>query len=194
MKKKFSDITILIDIDDTIIDLLPAWCEWLNRKHGTNVLYENITEWDMKKFFPMLSKEQIYEPICNDDFWSTIKAKPDASEYIKKLIDKGFNIYLCTSTDYRNVKVKYEKVIKKYFPYILWNQIIVAYKKQMIKADFLIDDGVHNLENGEYVKILMSAPHNQNYDTEKNRMIRADNWKAIYNIIYNYEIVYGLTE
>ena len=142
----------------------------------------------------MLSKEQIYEPICNDDFWSTIKAKPDASEYIKKLIDKGFNIYLCTSTDYRNVKVKYEKVIKKYFPYILWNQIIVAYKKQMIKADFLIDDGVHNLENGEYVKILMSAPHNQNYDTEKNRMIRADNWKAIYNTIYNYEIVYGLTE
>lgn len=26
MKKTFSDITILIDIDDTIEDLLAAWC------------------------------------------------------------------------------------------------------------------------------------------------------------------------
>lgn len=26
MKKAFSDITILIDIDDTIEDLLAAWC------------------------------------------------------------------------------------------------------------------------------------------------------------------------
>lgn len=53
----------------------------------------------------------------------------------------------------------------------------------MIKADYLIDDGVHNLENGNFIKILMSAPHNRTYDAESNGMIRVNNWKEIYEII-----------
>lgn len=36
MKKTFSDITILIDIDDTLTELLPAWCKWLNNLSGSS--------------------------------------------------------------------------------------------------------------------------------------------------------------
>ena len=50
----------------------------------------------------------------------------------------------------------------------------------MIKADFLIDDSIHNLENGDYNKLLMSMPHNLNYDAKENGMIRVNNWNEIY--------------
>ena len=47
----------------------------------------------------------------------------------------------------------------------------------------LIDDGIHNLEGGEYIKILMTAPHNRSYDAEGNGMIRVNSWKEIEKVI-----------
>jgi 5'(3')-deoxyribonucleotidase len=61
--------------------------------------------------------------------------------------------------------------------------VIVTSKKQMIRGDVLIDDGVHNLEGGDYVKILMTAPHNRGSDAEKNGMIRVHNWRQVEEVI-----------
>ena len=176
--------TILIDIDDTIENLCETWVDWLNKQYGTSVEYNKITKWDMSKFFPNLTKEQVYEPLYNPKLWDYVRPKQGAVKYVKKLIDEGYNVYLCTTTDYRNVRPKFESVIQKYFPYINWNQVIITSHKQMINADFLVDDGVHNLENGNYIKILVSAPHNANYDAESNDIYRANNWEEIYNLIH----------
>lgn len=186
MKRAFSDITILIDIDDTIIDLLRAWCNWLNFFHNLNVIADDITDWNIVKFFPTLTAEEVFSPLHNESFWKTVKPKDNASKYVKKLIDDGFNIYLCTSTDYRNIYPKFEFIVKKYFPFIPWKQVIVINRKQMVKADFLIDDGIHNHRGGDYIKILMSAPHNRNYEEEKDDMIRVEDWSSVYDIIINY--------
>lgn len=48
---------LLIDADDTIEDLLSAWLKSLNDKYGTNVCNDEITDWDVSKFFPTLTKE-----------------------------------------------------------------------------------------------------------------------------------------
>ncbi len=68
MKRDFSDITILIDIDDTLIELLPAWCKWLNNLYSLNVKPGEVTDWNIAKFFPTLTKEQIFEPLHTDHF------------------------------------------------------------------------------------------------------------------------------
>lgn len=183
MKRTFSDITILIDIDDTMTDLVAAWCEWLNGLYNLNVNPEEITEWKITKFYPTLTEEQVFEPLHIDRFWETVKPKDESVKYVKQLIDDGFNVYLCTSTDYRNIKPKYENVIMKYFPFISWKQVIVTSRKQMIESDFLIDDGVHNHEGGGYINILVSAPHNREYDAEANGMIRSENWEFTYNTV-----------
>lgn len=191
-KNSYSDITILVDMDDTIVDLLGAWCYWLNQKYGTHVSVDEVTDWDISKFFPTLTKAEVFEPLHNENFWYYVEPKSKAVEYVKKFIDDGFNVYLCTSTDYRNVKPKYERVILNYFPYIHWQKVIVAYDKAMIKADFLIDDGVHNLENGKYIKVLMTAPHNRKYDAEGNGMIRVSDMEDAYNKIH--EIADGMVK
>lgn len=185
MKKSFKDITVLIDIDDVMNDLLPAWCEYLNRHNDLNVKPDDITDWDITKFFPTLKPEKIFRPLSSEYFWSTVKPKDGAVEHVKKLLDDGFNVYLCTTTSYINIAPKFEHVIKRYFPYIPWKKVVVTSNKQMIKADFLVDDGIHNLEGGNYTKILVSMPHNKSYDAEANGMIRCDNWKSIYDTVVN---------
>ena len=59
----------------------------------------------------------------------------------------------------------------------------MAQDKGMVKGDILVDDGVHNLEAFSGRKVLMTAPHNQQYDATGNGMIRADNWHEVYKEI-----------
>ena len=182
--KPARDTIILVDMDDTIEDLLPTWLEYLNHLYGLNVSAKDIDDWDMKLYFPTLTKEQIYEPLNRKDFWSKVEPKQDAIHYMKKLYNEGYRIYVCTASDYRTIQDKYEFIIQRYFPFITWDKMIITYNKQMIKADYLIDDGIHNLENGDFTKILFTAPHNKNYDAVKNGMYRVSNWAEIYNIIH----------
>ena len=174
---------VLIDVDDTIEDLLPAWCSVLNETHGRDVHPRQITEWDIGKFFPGLTKAQLYAPFSGREIWERIKPKNKAVKYVRQLMNDGYDVYLCTTTDYRNIRDKYDLVIRRYFPFISWSHVIVTSKKQLINADFLIDDGVHNLEGGNYTKILMTAPHNKKYDAETNGMYRVGNWKEAYKLI-----------
>lgn len=174
---------ILVDIDDTIENLCEAWCRWLSYLYDLDVDYTDVTDWNMELFFPTLTNEQIFAPLYNEKFWNTVEPKEDAIEYLKKLYEEGYDIYLCTSTDYKIIQMKYEIIIQKYFPFIKWNNVIIAHNKQMIRADFLIDDGVHNLIGGRYKKILYSAPHNENFKTFGTGIKRVNNWEEVYHEI-----------
>ena len=179
-------ITILIDLDDTMTHLSRSWCKWLNDKYGTSVSNQDIQDWNMAKYFPELEPSQVFEPLHEDLFWKNIEPIDGAIEYIEKLIDEGFNVYICTASVFDTIKSKFECVISKYFPFISWDQVIVTSNKQLVNGDILIDDGVHNLEGGTYKKILMSAPHNESYDAESNGMTRVKTWEEAYYVIHKH--------
>lgn len=178
-------LTILIDMDDTMVDLMSVWTERLNKQYGLSIKCSDICVWDLMQIFTSLTKEQIYAPLHDENLWDELKPIADSAKYIKKLIDDGHEVYVVTSAHYKTFKPKVEKVILKYFPFISWRNVIVTNKKQIIKGDILIDDAVHNLTGGEYRKFLVNAPHNQSFDAEKNDMIRVSSWKEIYELIVN---------
>ena len=175
--------TILIDLDDVLTWFVPAWLKWLNEKYGCNVKYEEVVDWDFRYLYPNLTSHQLHEPLGLPEFWKSVEVREDAKFYVKQLYDMGFNIYVCTATYYKDIAIKYETIIKKHFPYIDWNHVIVAKNKQMIKADYLIDDHVPNLIDGEYQKILLVVPRNDNFDPAETGIIKCGNWSDIYDTI-----------
>ena len=184
MPKDYSRITLLVDMDDTIENLLPAWAEWLNNKHGTSVKADDITDWDVQKFFPSLTKDEVYAPLYEDEFWKTVHPKEDAVIHLARLKELGFKLYICTNSNYQTIRCKLEYIIDRYFPFISWWNVITISDKQLLNADILVDDGVHNLIGGSYEKILMTASHNIAYNAEANGMTRVNNWdEAFVSII-----------
>lgn len=177
-------LRILVDMDDTIEHLLDAWIRCLNERHGTIVKYADITEWDICNAFPTLTKEQVYTPLVEDEFWNTVEPMRDAADVLKWAIDNGHEIFIVTATAYETVKSKMENVLFRHFPFISWENVIIAQKKQMIRGDVLIDDAPHNLEGGDYIKILMTAGHNQQYNAGQNGMYRVNTWQAVKLCIY----------
>lgn len=179
-------LTILVDMDDTIEHLLQAWVDYLNEHHETTTTVEDVHEWDLSSSFPTLTREQIYAPLLDDALWERVQPMQYAADVLKQLKEDGHNIFIVTSTAYQTVKAKIEKVLFRYFPFIKWNDVIIAHNKQMIKGDILIDDAPHNLEGGDYMKILMTASHNKSYDAKANGMHRVNDWMEIYELVDHY--------
>jgi len=176
-------MTILVDMDDTIEQLLKALVNRANERFHRSVSVEDVTDWSIVCAFPGIEKKQILDFMREPDFWKDVEPVPGAAEALKHFMDEGHQVYIVTATESEHVNEKMKGVLYKYFPFISWDHVIVTSRKQMIRGDILIDDGIHNLEGGEYRKILFTAPYNRNYDAETNGMIRVHNWNEIVEII-----------
>ena len=174
---------ILIDMDDVMDCLTEHWCDYLNEKYGTNTDRESIEEWDMCASFKELTREQVQEPLLEADFWAGVKPKPGAIDTIKDFIEKGHEVFVVTNSYYKALHEKMENVLFKYFPFIDWDHVIITKYKNLIRGDVMIDDGIHNLMDGAYIKILFDAPWNRNVEAAMLGMYRVADWETIKEII-----------
>ncbi len=173
-------------MDDTIEYLLKAWVEGVNAAYGYTAAYDDVTDWDVSKAFPGLTREQVYAIPMRHGFWKTVEPIPGAAEALRRLMEAGHEVLIVTATPFASVPEKIDGYLFQHFPFLTWDQVIITGRKQRIRGDVLIDDGVHNLEGGDYLKILMTAPHNVSYDAQANGMIRVHTWKEIEDIITHY--------
>lgn len=172
---------MLVDMDDVLEDLTTAWTSAIHERYGYYKASEDITEWDMWKFYPDLEPNYLYDILEDPDFWATIKPFSDAIEYIPKL-QKYFDVYVLTAGNYKSISSKIINIIFKYFPTIDNDHVIVCHNKQLVKGDIIIDDGIHNLvgHSAKY-KILFDTPHNRVPINDD--IIRLFNWKDIYDYL-----------
>lgn len=152
--------TILVDMDETLENLGVVWVDELNRRHGISVRYDDITEWDMTKFFPSLSRNEVFAPLHDENVWKRVEPLPGAQEAVKTMKEDGHDVVVVTASHPDTVKWKYDW-LDRYFPSIKYRDIVFASRKQLVKGDFLIDDAPHNLFGGQYTPIMFSAPHNR---------------------------------
>lgn len=176
-------MTVLLDMDDVIENLVTGWVDYLNEKYGTSTVPEDVTDWDISKAFPSLTHDQVYSAELDGALWDKVKPMPGADEAMRRLLADGHEIYIVSATYYQTLKEKMEKVLFSFFPYISWNHVIITSNKHMIKGDVLVDDGPHNLTGGDYRKILFHANHNKSFDEKSIGAVRVYNWDEAYEEI-----------
>lgn len=175
-------LTILVDVDNVLEDLDTAWVNAVNAKYGTKVQPNKIVDWDIQRFFPTLSRTQVFSPLHTKELWESLLPLNGSQEYLKRLIDDRHKIVIVTSAHPDTISYKY-KFLSRHFPFLSFKDVIIASQKQLVLGDVLIDDAPHNLEGGSYKGILMNAYHNASYDAEANGFVRAKDWDAVYQII-----------
>lgn len=184
LSKKY---TVLVDMDDVMIDTLYAWVDALNFQYGTSVDPSDIVDWDMAPFFKELSANQVYSPLYDPAFWATVKPKQGAQEYVSRLIDDGYKVVVVTATDPAMAGYKFCSAIYPYFKEITSKDIVIAYDKSIVNGDAIVDDCFRNLVSfgSGCKKIMFDAPHNKKHDETMFGMYRAHNWQEVYNYIIN---------
>lgn len=152
-------VTLLIDQDDVLAEYMAAVIATYNERYHTNIKEEECISWDLYTVFGQEIDTVMHEP----ELFRNLKPVSHALEVFERLYYSGlFEMYIVTAADPRTVEAKYEW-IEKYLPYFPKNHIIVCSSKFMIKGDYLLDDGMHNIE--DFAKaggkvVVFNRPHN----------------------------------
>ena len=148
-------MVILVDMDDVLEQLVEAIVKYNNTHYGTDVRAYDVVEWNLAKAFPTLTREMVYSPEYDEDFWATVEPMPGAEKVLRRLLDEGHEVYVVTASIYETLRQKMDDLLFRWFPFLDWEHVIVTSNKHMINGDVLIDDGPHNLAGGSYRKLFL---------------------------------------
>lgn len=183
-----------IDIDNVISnfndELLKEFLEHDKELRNTGII--NANAYYIKRGMFDWSQEEI------DDFYyknieriaKNLKVINKAPEYIKKLKEKGYEIYIISGRDngeYSNPHKMTRDWLKKYnidYDKLILTNAYNPFEKAKAclenKVDIMIDDSISvctEIANNGITAILMDTPYNRNVDNIK----RVYNWEEIYN-------------
>jgi 5'(3')-deoxyribonucleotidase len=133
------------DLDDTINLLVSRWLELYNKDYQDNLKIDDIKNW-------MISSHT--KPECGLKFLDYLKTPklfydlgidPDAARVIAWLIENGVEVQIVTAYIREAMEDKID-FVRKNIPALPEKNIIFCNNKACFNGDYLIDDGVHNLD------------------------------------------------
>lgn len=78
-------LTILVDMDDVLENLVECWVDELNKKCGSSLCEEDITDWRIAKFFPSLTNEDLFSPLNTAEFLGKDCSNAERPGYPKEI-------------------------------------------------------------------------------------------------------------
>lgn len=147
---------ICIDMDNVLADFNENFVKIYNRIYSTSKTTQDISEWDLSKSFPGDTKG-IYK---RRGFYLDLKPEESALTVVPRLIEK-YDVYIL-STGPRTAYAEKCDWLIKYFGNAFRKKFIFSKDKGVVLADFLLDDGIHNLDSFSNIgtPVCFNGPHN----------------------------------
>lgn len=151
---------LLIDQDDVLAEYIKGVIEVFNERYQKDFKTDDCVKWDLVSIFG----EQILEIMHQPELFRHLQPVEGAIETFERLYKSGlFEMYIVTAAHPSSVEAKHEW-LKEYMPFFPQNHVIVCSVKYMIKGDYLLDDGLHNItafKEAGGTSIIFDRAHNR---------------------------------
>ncbi len=175
---------ILVDLDGVVIDLLPVWVDRYNKEYNDSLKVGDIVSWDLDKYVKKECGTSIYKYLADPSLYDEAEPIRGSFEAIESLRLNGHRIIFATSATNgtRGRKLKW-LVDHGYLPELpgqkTQKEYVEIYSKYLLKADILIDDADHNIEQFTGLGLLFDAHHNK----DSKHPLRMRSWPEICDFI-----------
>lgn len=177
---------ILIDMDGTLSKMEEMWLLKYNDLYDDDLTVEDITCWDVYEFANKCSNKQLYDIIHEPGFFLLPEPLEGSVEVLEELCE-NHEVYIVTAGHPRTGPDRMTW-IELHYPFFDSTHVIFCFYKHLIKADILIDDGLHNLEKFEGIPIVFDRPWNRN----NKKLRRVMSWKDVLPRISAIEFMEGI--
>jgi 5'-nucleotidase len=153
-----------IDLDSVLNDLDTQWAKWIADNHRPGFTLKDWTCWDVHTLAPCGNK--VYDFLHLPGMFANLNPRPLAIGVTQDLVAEGHDLIVVTSCLPEFWKDK-TTFLTKYFGHIHPNNWIPCTRKELVKMDMLIDDGVHNLKacnNADTMCVCFDRPWNQDWE------------------------------
>lgn len=170
--------SIAVDMDQVIADFLGKAVRAFNERFNQNISRADFEIAKVEALFPEFA-QQFFLMINEPDFFRDFELEDEDAVPVLKELSDHYDIYIATAAmDVPGCfNAKYEWLLE-HFPFLNPAHFIFCGDKKVVKADFLIDDNVRQLQSFTGEGILYSQPYNE-YCTEFKRI---QNWQEIKNL------------
>ena len=146
---------IFLDYDDVLVDCNGYAIRKLNSELNTSYTIYDVKEWGLLN--NDLDRRLKY--YSDPRFISEIPVLPGAREFVSTLSKKA-EVFIMTSVEHCCASARFAHVVEN-FPEILPGNILLGSRKDMIRGDFILDDGHHNLKNSQIAcPVMFQRPWN----------------------------------
>lgn len=159
--------TVAIDVDSVLADVMLVWADEYNRRRGTRITKDDITQWDIPTILP-ITPDDVYKYFSHvwEKRWEEIPpTEPAIGSVTKRLHKKGYRVSIITKRERPTVAyvAKWLDRQQVYADDLLF--IYDAVPKASYPFDVLIDDAPKNLIDITAPKsaILFNQPWNKDF-------------------------------
>ncbi|WP_197284076.1 5'-3'-deoxyribonucleotidase [Bacillus sp. JCM 19041] len=169
MKKR-----IAIDMDEVMADFNKKHLTLFNADYGEQLTIEDLHGKKLRELRPKLENE-IRSYMKDPTYFRDLDIMQDSQEVIKEL-SESYEVYIATAAMHfpTSFTAKYEW-LQEHFPFLDDQHFVFCGDKSVIKADYLIDDNLWQLERFTGEGILYTAPHN----IHATGYTRVNNWQDV---------------
>jgi 5'-nucleotidase len=164
---------IAIDMDGVMADSTQQYINWYAARYGVKVEKSTLLGKPETTGFPLegVVRQFLYTP----GFFRTKPVIPGSQEVIKALHDKHEVYIVSAAMEFPQSLSEKLAWLEEYFPFISWHNIVFCGYKNIVDADYMIDDHIKNLSAFKGEPLLFTAPHNVNVEGYK----RVNTWEEV---------------
>lgn len=165
---------IACDVDDIVANLLGEWLSRYNEKYDDDLLPEEIHSWDIDRYVKPECGKAIYRFLSDPTLYDSVEPHEHALETVAELREIGHLIFVtsCEGEIQRDHKFRWLRR-KGFLGDHQKGDYITCKDKWLIGADYLIDDGQHNVESFHRNGLLVTRPHNKLFELKRGTRIAA---------------------
>ena len=178
-KTKGDRLRIAVDMDEVIADALSHHLRLYNQATGENLSAEEISKNGLAESIPAKHRK-VFERIPHEPGFFDDLGVIENSQRALQLLSSEFDIFITSAAmevpDSFDAKYRW---LQKHFPFISTSRIVFCGDKEIVNADYLIDDRSRHFARFRGIGILFTAPHN----ARERARLRANNWEEVLAIL-----------
>ncbi len=153
-------LVVALDADDVLLGNLELATKLLE------IDPESIETWDLKKCSGITpdQAEELYSLFRSEAFVRCQRPYPGAVEFVEALVAAGHDVLVASSVP-PEVMAARGTAIRKFFPMLPEQNIMLGGKKTLLNVDVLVDDNPRNFSSNAKHCVMFAQRHNRNIDT-----------------------------
>jgi 5'-nucleotidase len=172
-------LRVAVDMDEVIADSLTRHLSLYNQVTGENVTPELIRERGLEASIAPRHRE-IFERLPHEDGFFEDLGVIANSQTALQLLSSEYEVFIASAAMEvpRSFDAKF-RWLQEHFPFIPTSNMVFCGDKEIIDADYLIDDSSRHFTRFRGTGILFTAPHN----AREHAHLRANNWDEVLAIL-----------
>lgn len=149
-------IKVIVDFDDVLADCNGHACDMHQKETGEILDYYSISAWG-ELGLPVDARFGYFQ---QEEFYRTQPMFKGAAEFLQELMGKA-DVFICTAVYPEFMGLRIER-IRELFPFFPQENILMGNRKDIVHADVMLDDGIHNLQHENVsFPVLFRRPWNR---------------------------------